>query len=286
MKLKICASILAYLFLNCIQYSGKAQEPSSNPVPSQQERELLRKKREIILKDLQSILGETSGTITADKWNTLKKRYWTKSLDDQILTQNGTKPLTIKDVFETPIAKSGIIREVASGKFSYIKDTAEQEFLLAFHLLAMTSGPSLPQVVKDYINNESISRGDILLFILFSDGLIDLPQKPILTKSELDQWTSLAKSPKSIYRLLGLQTYRKVAPEPIQWIEYYKLYTDESDPAIRENLIDLIFMTAIPEAADLLSQIRSKPEIEKDSILAAKLDRSITFLRKLPPKTP
>jgi hypothetical protein len=71
---------------------------------------------------------------------------------------------------------------------------------------------------------------------------------------------------------------------PDQWLNFYRNYIDETDPSILEEVIDLTFQTARPEAARLLSDVRTRATETLSADLASKLDRSIAWLKKLPEK--
>ena len=104
------------------------------------------------------------------------------------------------------------------------------------------------------------------------------------TQAELDQWKLLARSPNGLYRLLALRTFQRVAPKPEQWLDFYRLFSSERDRGILEEVVDLVFQTARPEAATLPSDIRVRTAGATNSDMVGKLDRSIEWLRKLPPQ--
>ena len=89
-------------------------------------------------------------------------------------------------------------------------------------------------------------------------------------------------SPNSLHRLLALRTFSNIAPKPEQWLEFYRLYLAEQDQGIIEEVADMAFQTAKPEAAALLAEIRAKAGQATPAEFVAKLDRSIDFLQKLP----
>lgn len=184
-----------------------------------------------------------------------------------------------------PRDKKPLIVQIATGRFVDIADATEQESLLALHALAMVTassgGISMPTVFEDRLTNADITRGDIVLFEVFNDAFVDVPRIETVSEAELNKWQGLARSPNGLLRLLALRNFRRVAPSPDQWLNFYRNYVAETDQSILEEVVDLAFQTARPEASRLLSDVRARATATMSPDLASKLERSIAWLEKL-----
>ncbi len=180
-----------------------------------------------------------------------------------------------------PRDKKPLIVQIATGRFVDIADATEQESLLALHALAMVTassgGISMPTVFEDRLANADITRGDVVLFEVFNDAFVDVPRREVVSEPELNQWQGLARSPNGLLRLLALRNFRRVAPSPDQWLNFYRNYVAETDQSILEEVVDLAFQTA-----RLLSDVRTRATATMSPDLASKLERSIAWLEKLP----
>jgi hypothetical protein len=258
--------------------------PSSSPTAPSTEGQPMRQTRQRILGEVVELIGKPAAGLSAEHWKTIKARYWKPDFDRVV--QPAAKPTNVRDLLAVPKGKESLIAQILTGRFSDISDKAEQDAMLALHTLALVTatsgGTSLPAALEDRKGDANITRGDLILFELLDDAFVDVPRREQVSKAELDQWTELATSPNSLHRLLALRTYRRVAPNPEQWLDFYRGYVNEQDLGILEEVTDMAFQTAKPEAAAVLAEIRARPSAAANPDFAAKLDRSIDFLQKLP----
>lgn len=240
--------------------------------------------RQRILGEIVQLIGKPAAGLSAEHWKAVKARYWMPGFDRVV--QQGAKPLNVQDLLAVPKGKESLITQILTGHFTDVGDKAEQDALLAFHTLALVTaasgGASLPAALEDRKGDANITRGDMILFEVLSDAFVDMPHREQVSQADLDQWKRLATSPNSLHRLLALRTFQNVAPQPEQWLEFYRLYLAEQDQGIIEEVADMAFQTAKPEAAALLVEIRAKAGQATPADFLAKLDRSIDFLQKLP----
>lgn len=257
---------------------------SSSPAAPPAAGQSMPQTRQRILGEIVQLIGKPTAGLSAEHWKTVKARYWMPSFDRVV--QQGAKPLNVQDLLAEPKGKESLITQILTGHFTDVGDKAEQDALLAFHTLALVTaasgGASLPAALEDRKGDANITRGDMILFEVLSDAFVDMPHRGQVSQADLDQWKRLAASPNSLHRLLALRTFQNVAPQPEQWLEFYRLYLAEQDQGIIEEVADMAFQTAKPEAAALLVQIRAKAGQATPADFLAKLDRSIDFLQKLP----
>lgn len=241
--------------------------------------------RQRILGEIVQLIGKPSAGLSAEHWKAIKAQYW-KPEFDRVVQSSAAKPTNVRDVLAVPKGKESLIIQIWKGRFTDVSDKAEQDALIALQTMAQmtasSGGASLPAALEDRKTDASITRGDVILFELFSDAFVDMPRREQVTKAELDQWKQLATSANSLHRLLALRLFHNVAPTPEQWLEFYQPYLMEQDQTIIEEVASLAFQTAKPEAAGLLQEIRARPSVAANPDFAAKLDRSIDFLQKLP----
>lgn len=267
-------------------FSKKLPEssPAPLPTPPPAERQPMQQTRQRILGEIVQLIGKPSAGLTGEHWKAIKARYWKPEFDRVV--QPAAKPTKVQDLLAVPKGKESLIAQILTGRFSDISDKAEQDAMLALHTLALVTatsgGTSLPAALEDRKGDANITRGDLILFEVLDDAFVDVPRREQVSKAELDQWTQLATSHNSLHRLLALRTYRRVAPNPEQWLDFYRAYVNEQDQGILEEVTDMAFQTAKPEAAAVLAEIRARPSAAANPDFAAKLDRSIDFLQKLP----
>lgn len=123
------------------------------------------------------------------------------------------------------------------------------------------------------------------MFEVFNDAFQDVPRSEALPQTTLREWEQLAESPNDLVRLLALRTFSRVSPQPEQWLNFYRSYVDDPSDEIMAEAADKIFETAMPEAADSLIEMRSRTDPPLSADFAGKLDRSISFLSKLPERS-
>ncbi|HCN78390.1 MAG TPA: hypothetical protein DIT13_14495 [Verrucomicrobiales bacterium] len=232
--------------------------------------------------EIVSMIGKPAGGLTRDHWRQIREHYWLPSFD-RVIRAAGSKAST-HELLQPPKDKRPLVVQLLSGAFE-TQDAAEQDSLLALHNLALVTaaagGASLPAALADRQSDPNITQGDIILFEVFNDAFEDVPRTEQLGQSTLQEWQQMAASHNGVVRLLALRTFRRVAPQPEQWLEFYRSYKNERDEGILTELTDMVFETAKPEAATILGEIRSRPGQALPADLAAKLDRSIDFLTKL-----
>lgn len=242
----------------------------------------LNKARDQVLNEYSQLAGSVSAPLSPQGWRTLWEQYWTSTLDLSVKSKDGRLG-AVTDLLTVPEGQTPLVAQLATGDFTDDIDLEEQRFLIAAHMLAMAvasnGGVSLPAAVSVRSEDTDIRRSDLFLFQVFDDAFVDVPQRSGMSPDEVGQWEGLARSPNPLYRLLALRTFRRVAPEPEQWLSFYGSYVREKDLAIAEEAIDLAFQTARPEATRLLEDIREGLGESAPPELLDKIDRSIAWLR-------
>lgn len=258
--------------------SAMPQEPKSGA--SQTSPQQVRQR---IMADIVETIGKPDGGLTRDHWRKIKERYWLPSFDHTVRGLDDAK--SVSELLATPEGKTPLVVQLLSGSFE-TQDPAEEEALLAFHNMALvtaaTGGASLSSALADRRNDPNITQGDVIMFEVFNDAFVDMPRRSQVSQETLQEWQELASSPNALVRLLALRTFSNVAPNPEQWLEFYRSYQAESDPLILEEATSLAFLTGLPSAADFLSEVRDRVGQETSSAFSEKLDRSIEFLRSRP----
>ena len=252
--------------------------------------ELLPSLRRTFHEEIEGIIGRQIADLTSEEWRAIKQHYWTATLDQPIpQPKRRASRLAISDILAIAAKKDPLIIQFATGKFTDISDPAEQEFLVATHLLAMATaaqgGSSLPKAIADRINDPMITRGDLFMFEVLSDAFVEVTGRKQLSKSSKDQWQRLATCPNRLYRLLALRTFRRVEPEPKTWLAFYRGYLKDNDQEIVEEVISLVFQTALPEAAEVLTEFRAGCTEASPAAIVDSLDRSIEWMKRQPPAT-
>lgn len=258
--------------------------PMGAPSASLQEGQPMQQTRQRIIGEIVQLIGKPAAGLSAEHWKTIKARYWKPEFDRVV--QPAARATNVRDLLAVQKGKDSLITQILSGNFTDVADKSQQDALLAFHTLALATaasgGTSLPAALEDRKGDANITRGDVILFEVFSDAFVDMPRREQVPQAELDPWTQLATSPNSLHRLLALRLFNNVAPKPEQWLDFYRLYLEDQDQTIIEEVASLAFTTAKPDAAGLLREIRARPSSAANPDFAAKLDRSIDFLQKLP----
>lgn len=242
--------------------------------------------RQRVMDDIVGMIGKPDGGLTRAHWMKIEGRYWLSSFDRTIRGLDDTTP--VHNLLSTPEGEVSLVGQLLSGSFE-TEDLAEVEALLAFHNMALitaaTGGEALPFALASRQNDPNITQGDLIMFEVFNDAFQNVPRTEVLSSIALQEWKQLAESPNDLIRLLALRTFRKVTPQPEQWFEFYQLYVDEPTSEILIEVADKLFETAMLEASDPLAEIRARVDPSLSAELAAKLDRSIEFLSKLPAGT-
>jgi hypothetical protein len=242
--------------------------------------------RQRVMAEIVSMIGKPADGLTRDHWRQIRERYWLPSFSRVIRATGDTA--SIQELLRSPKDKQPLIVQLLSGAFE-TQDAAERDSLLALHNLAIVTaaagGTSLPAALAERQSDPNITEGDMILFEVFTDAFEDVPRAEQLGQSTFQEWQHMAVSPNAVVRLLALQTFRRIAPEPEQWLEFYRSYKNESDEGILIELTDRAVETAKPEAAAILEEIRSRPGQALTDDLADKLDRSIDFLEKMESRT-
>ena len=274
-----------------VSHEGPPKEAVNNPLPSSPiishgDRLSVSQIRQQILDEIDKLIGSPANGLRREHWRIIKKRYWPAAFDEIIQdSQRSVDTSSVKNLLVGAPGKQPIVAQILTGNFTGVADENEQKSLVALHLLAMSiagsGGASLPAAFMDRQNSTEITRGDLILFEVFNDAFVDV-QRAQLSEADLAYWKQLANSSNGLYRLLALRTFRRVAPDPVEWIDFYRSYVNEADPGILEEVADLAFQTARPEAATLINDIRVKVGDTTNSVFLSKLDRSIEWLRKLP----
>ena len=274
--------------------STQSQAPS-NLKPSKRIRhsatsiteESLPSKQQEFLKEIEGIIGRPVIDLTSEEWQAIKQYYWTPTLDQIIPQTNGlTSQLVISNMLAPEVGKEPLIAQVATGKFTNILDPAEQDFLVATHLLAMTTagqgGASLPDAIFDRCDDPQITRGDLFIFEVLSDAFVDVSNRKQLSQSSKEKWQQLTTSPNRLYRLLALRTFRCAQPGPREWLAFYRYYLNETDPEIFREATSLVSQTSFLEAGSVLLEFRDRCAKSSESAFIDDLDLSIEWLKRQP----
>ena len=238
------------------------------------------------MSDIVAMIGKPEGGLTRDDWTKIKERYWLPDFDRAV--SGPEDATTVRELLATPEGETPLVVQLLSGSFK-TQDPAEEDALLAFHNLALVTaamgGSSLPSAIGDRRNDPNITRGDVIMFEVFNDAFQDVPRSETLPQTTLREWEQLAESSNDLVRLLALRTFSKVSPKPEQWLDFYRSYVDDPSDEIMAEAADKIFETAMPESAELLIEMRSRTDPPLSADFAGKLDRSISFLTKLPARS-
>lgn len=249
--------------------------------------ESLPSKRIEFLKEIEGIIGRHVADLTSEEWQAIKQHYWTPTLDQVISqTKGGAPQLAISDMLATEAGKEPLVVQVATGKFTTILDPAEQEFLVATHLLAMVTagqgGASLPEAISDRCGDPQITRGDLFIFEVLSDAFVEVSNRKQLSQSSEEKWQQLTTSPNRLYRLLALRTFRCAQPGPGEWLAFYRNYLNETDPEIFREATSLVSQTSFLEAGSVLLEFRNRCNKSSESSFVDDLDLSIEWLKRQP----
>jgi len=268
---------------------GHIEMPSSSDkstTTAPPDKNTLIQKRRQIADEIAILIGDSSDGLNGEQWRSLKKRYWVKTFDKPVPFGSPGSPTRVRDLFATSEEGQTPVMQVLTGRFTNITDPAEQDAIIAFHLVAMAiagnGGTSMPGAFMDSAYKAEITKGDLILFEIFSDAFTESKNRKILTQQELNSWKLMAESPNVVYRLLALNNYYHSALGPQEWLSFYRLYLNERNPDILERVTALAVMTSSPEAADLLIDIRAKANATTSPELVSKLDDSIKWLQTLP----
>ena len=236
-----------------------------------------------VMEDIVKTIGKPDDGLTRKDWRQIKERYWVPNFDRTV--RGPDDPTTVRELLATPEGETPLIVQLLSGSFE-TQDPAEQEALLALHTMASFSassgGSSLPAALADRRHDPNITRGDVIMFEVFSDAFLEMSRNSQISPEVLQEWEELASSPNALVRLLALRTFSKVAPEAQQWLEFYHLYQNESDPLILEEATSLALLTGLPTAAEFLTEVRERFGEKLSPEFSDKLGRSIDFLRSQP----
>ena len=263
--------------------------PENSAAKGLPDRDSLNKRRRQIATEIATLIGADVDSLDENQWRALRNRYWLPPFDKRVPAQVSGSPLRIKDMFDAVFGKETPVMQLFAGGGANITEPAEQDAITAYHLVAMmiagNGGASMPGAFADSVDRAEITKGDLILFEIFSDAFTESTNRKILTRQERDSWRQLARSPNDLYRLLALNNYCHVTPVSSEWLDYYRLYLNEKNPEILEKVAALAFMTARPEAAQLLIDMKAQGIVGKNPKLMSKLDESIEFLRTLPKAT-
>jgi hypothetical protein len=260
---------------------NKRQKPTS--ITS----ETLSSRRLVIFKEMESAAGGKLNDLSEDELQASIRHYWIPSLNQVINPKRmGDPEMAISAMFKSESEKETLIGQLLTGKFTSISDPAEQEFLVAAHILSLVvaaeGGGSLPEVISDRSNDAKITRGDIFLFEVLRDAFVDLPTRKPLSQSSKEKWQQLTTAPNRIYRLLALETFSSVQPGPKEWLDFYRNYLNETDPEIFREATLRVSQTSVSEASAVLLEFKNKCDQSVESTFISDLDLSIEWLKQQP----
>lgn len=241
--------------------------------------------REEVLGELATMVNDSEQGVTENHWRSVKDAFWSPELDAVVSDEQDTgEAPRISEMLQDARGETPLIAQILRDDFSGSISDSEKSFLLAYHSLAMisaqTGGQSLPDAVGDRVGSEDVTRADVFVLEIFDDAFTDVKKRPTISDSKLREWGRLAESPNDVFRLLALRNFRRVTQRPEEWVDFYSRYTNEENPEILEQVIDLVFQTSEPEAAKVLSDIRQQSPAGLTDELAEKIDRSIKWFEQ------
>ena len=262
----------------------QATVPATQPIA--RDITVLQVQRNAIYERIQTFFGRPVTVLDASEWHAIKQHFWTETLDHTI-----PKPSSgmIGDLLVEVDNGTPTMTQIATGEFTNITDPAEQEFLLAMHLLAMDAarhgGASLPDALADRYADSNITRGDVFMVKLFSDAFVEVIGRQTLSGASMEKWHKLALSPNDLYRLLALRTFRRVEPAPNAWLALYRAFLSEKDHGIFQEASSLVFQTELPEARELLSEFRAGCTEATPPAFREQMEKSIQWLERQHPSS-
>lgn len=233
------------------------------------------------VQDLKQLLKAENGKLSAQQWKVLKTHYWGSEWDERAPAPEGAH--SVGDAVKTPAGELPLIVRILKRDWGNIS-VADQDALLAWHFAAMGNagkgGASLPLAVEDRCSDQNITNGDLVMYAIFLDSFADTSTRVRLSDAENQQWQKMATAPNGVYRLLAAQTYLHVEQDPESWVQFYRNFRNEQDPAILELAIGMLNTSARSSAVPVLEEFKQNVITQSDPRLAQKLDASIAFLAK------
>jgi len=231
--------------------------------------------------DLEKLFGNDLKTYTTKEWKILKSNYWTHSWNDSIGLYSSGK--STADILKSHDEDQPLIVKIASQDFGDIP-VSEQDNLLAWWLFVMggvhSSAASIPSAFQDRFKDDHITKGDAIMYAVFTDACVELPISGHLAEEQNLEWENMASSRNPVYRLLAAKLYLRVESEPMAWSSFYRSYRNESDRSILDVVIDMLFATEHPNAIAVLKEFKNSVGISGDPVIIQKLDTDINFMEK------
>lgn len=224
---------------------------------------------------LAPIVGNWTSALTPEQWAAIRREYWPTSFNQQSNIIAGGR---IDQSLPSAKLKTPLCIQLAKGDLAEFGDKKEQEALTALYLIAtrdaMQGGRSLPNAFADRLSDPSTSYGDLLLFEIFDDTLVEAVKSRPLGADEVTSWRSMATAANPACRLLALKSFRRVALDQSQWLQFYAEYRNERRPDIIEALVQQLFESAHPDAVAMLGELENNFAVKASPELATRVTQT------------
>lgn len=221
---------------------------------------------------LAPIVGNWTSALTPEQWAAIRREYWPTSFNQQANFSAGGR---VDQSLPSAKLKTPLCIQLAKGDLAEFADRKEQEALTALYLIAtrdaMQGGRSLPNAFADRLSDPRTSYGDLLLFEIFEDTLVEAVKSKPIGPDELASWKSMATAVNPACRLLALKSFRRVALDQSQWLQFYAEYRNELRPEIIETLVQQLFESAHPDAIPMLGELETNVAVKASLELAARV---------------
>jgi hypothetical protein len=145
----------------------------------------------------------------------------------------------------------------------------------------MGSGAELPAFLTR-AGSLPPTKGDVVVFRAFSDGLLFLEHPAILNDGQFNGWLQLATARNPVYRLIAVRTFNSVSSDLAQRSAVYRRLLNDSDPAIAKMAVTGASLNLTPETSAALSEFRERHNRLGNADLAETAGKALARLRKGP----
>ncbi len=226
--------------------------------------------RQAVTSRLAPIIGNWTAPLTAEQWAAIKRECWPTSFNQQVHIIASAR---MDQSLPSAKLKTPLCLQLAKGDLNEFADEKEREALTALYLVAtkdaMQGGRSLPNAFADRLSDPGTSYGDLLLFEIFDDTLVEAVKSKPIDAAEMASWKSMATAANPACRLLALKSFRRVALDQSQWLQFYAEYRNERRPDIIEALVQQLFESAHPDAIPMLGDLETNIAVKASPELAA-----------------
>jgi len=250
--------------------------PTSDP-------QLTREARVKIWKDAALLLEKSNGNFTTESWRMFKERYWIPKFDHP--ANPGFHQGSIKDFLESVKQKPCLLEQILDIRFTKEKTAKEKEALVSLSCLSMIvaqqNATLLPIVFDGRLDDPTITYGDVVLFTVFKDALVEDPRKKEIRGLNLEHWKNMARSQNSLIRLLAVQTHHRIESIQDRWLDFHSLYVNETDPYIISEVMRIaLLQPSNPKTGELLRNLRLNPVVSGNIGLRKTIRNRIDYLKE------